>query len=195
MRGSHATVAAGAACTALSIEFCYIPHRLLDGGTTGMVVVAARLTHMPPVYLLLGLNLLMILIAQRALGTAFVSRTAVGFLTLGLTLHLIKPVPPLMPSPLAAVLGGLGTGLGTALVLQCGGALDGSEVIGQLLWATREIPIVWSLLAINTLLFALVIGIYGLEPAFYSLLAQAVVQLTLFLLLPRRRTDRPRLPL
>lgn len=186
MKTEHLTIAAGAFCTALTLEVCYIPHRLLDGGMTGMAVIAARLIHLSPVHLLFVLNALFMAIGFRLLGPRFVSRAMVGTLTFGLTLLLIQPLPRLLPGYLATLIGGIGIGVGTALVLRGGGALDGCEVIGQILRSRRQIPLAWSLLAINGIVFTLVVIIYGLEPAFYSVVAQAIAQVTLFLLLPGR---------
>lgn len=189
MSGQHAAIAVGAACTALSLELCYIPHRLLDGGTTGLAVVAARLCNLPPVSLLFALNAFFALMGFHVLGRRFVTRAMVGFLSFGLTLYLVGPLPRLLPHLASALLGGLGTGLGTAVVLRCGGALDGCEVIGQVLRATLHIPLAWSLLGMNALLFTAVIALYGLEPALSSVVAQGVAQATLFLLLPRKRAS------
>lgn len=156
---------------------------------TGLAVVIARLCHLPPVPLLFGLNTLLTLIGFHLLGARLITRTLVGFLSFGLTLYLVGPLPRLFPQLLSAVIGGLGVGLGTALVLRCGGALDGCEVIGQVLRATRNIPVVWSLLCINGLLFTMVVILYGLGAAFHSVLAQGIVQAILFLLLPRTRSS------
>ena len=173
----------GAACAALSLEVCYIPYRLLDGGMTGMAVVLGRLSGVKPVYLFLLLNLICLYAGERKLGARFTIRAAVALLTQGALLFLIDPLPRVFPPVVAAVLGGAGLGLGITWVLKAGGAIDGAEVLGLICQSTFGLSLLTFLFLANAVLFTFVAALYGLEPALHSILAQVVFQGVLALLL------------
>lgn len=169
----------GALCTALSLETCYIPHRLIDGGMTGMAVVLGRILLLQPVYLLVVFNALCLLLAVRWLSSAFFQVTAVALLCMDVVLIAVGPLPKMLSLGAAVVLGGCGVGLGLTLVLAAGGALDGCDVLGQIVQARGRISIVWFLFCCNVIVFMLAVWHHGLWATFPSLVAQVITQLVL----------------
>lgn len=177
----HLVAAAGALCSALSLEFCYIPHRMLDGGMTGLAVVLARITEQNPVWVLILLNLIALCLGAVRLGLIFVEITCTALLVFGLTLSLVGPLPTLLSLPAAVFMGGLGVGIGLFLVLRGGGALDGCETLGLLLHRRLGLPLVAFLFLFNLVVFSAASSLYGIEAMLPSVLAQGVGQLFLAL--------------
>jgi uncharacterized membrane-anchored protein YitT (DUF2179 family) len=184
--GRVGAVIIGAAFTALSLEFCYIPHRLLDGGMTGAAVLFARSVHLSPVHVLFVLNALAVLYGSFYLGRSFLEKTAVGFMTLGICLAVIGPLPPLLPALPSAIAGGIGIGLGVGLVLRAGGVLDGSEMMALVLHRSAQLSIVRFLTLFNLVVFIAAVAMMGLSNTLLSILAQGTALTVLSLLVPRR---------
>jgi uncharacterized membrane-anchored protein YitT (DUF2179 family) len=182
-RRTYGLIVVGAGFVALSLELCYIPHGLLDGGMTGLAVVLARSAGIPPVVALGLLNLVCLYIGVRRLGMEFIRRAAIALVTLCLILLLLDPLPPLFWPPAAAVLGGSWLGSGLGLVLRNGAALDGADVLALVFEHTLGLPVVHFLFGANILVFTLVAWLYGPERAFLSIVAQAACQVVLILLL------------
>lgn len=182
-----ASIIGGAAITALSLELFYIPHGFLDGGMTGLAVVIGRVARIPPVQVLIAVNIGSLLVGIRKLGQEFIGRAAAGLLTSGVILSMVGPLPQRLSPLAAAVFGGAGMGLGLGLVLRAGGALDGSEILGMVCRERYGVSLIWFLFWSNVLVFTLVAIRFGLAPSFHSMLAQGVVQAVLVLLLDERR--------
>lgn len=177
----HLAAGAGALCSALSLEFCFIPHRMLDGGMTGLAVVLARITGQNPVWVLILLNLTALGLGAVQLGLVFVQSTCTALLIFGLTLSMVGPLPVLLPLPAAVVVGGLGVGVGLFLVLRGGGALDGCETLGLLAHRRLGLPLVPFVVLFNVIVFTAAGSLYGLRVLLPSILAQGVGQLFLAL--------------
>ncbi|MFZ5814677.1 MAG: YitT family protein [Bacillota bacterium] len=167
---------AGAACAALSLELCYIPYGLMDGGMAGAAVLLGRALHLPPVYLLVPMNAACLIPGLRRLGNPFLATTATGLLVYGLILRLVGPLPPLLPVPAAILLGGAGVGLGIGLLLRAGGALDGCETLGLVVQQRFGISVVTVLVVANLAVFGLAIWQRGWAAMLPSLVAQAIGQ-------------------
>lgn len=175
----------GAVLTGLSLELCYIPHGLLDGGMTGLAAVIGRTAGLPPVWVLFAANVTGLLVGVRHLGRDFIGRAAAGLLGFVAVLYLVGPLPPWLPQRWAAMLGGAATGLGLSLVLRLGGALDASEIIALVLRHRYRVSLLWFLFWFNTVLFTLVTALYGVRVSLHSALAQGVLQGILVLFLGR----------
>lgn len=180
---SYGWIVVGAGFVALSLELCYIPHGLLDGGMTGLAVILGRSIGISPILTLGLLNLLCLYIGVRTLGMAFIRRAAIALVTLCLILLVLGPLPPLFWPPGAALLGGTWLGVGLGLVLRHGAALDGADVLALVFEHTLGLPAIHFLLGANILVFAFVARLYGLERASLSIVAQAACQVMLALLL------------
>ena len=157
---------------------------------TGAAVLLGRTAGIRPVYILMVLNAICLLVGSQRLGRPFVEATAVGLVTLGLIIRLVGPLPPMLPLPAAIVIGGLGVGLGTSLILRAGGALDGCEILGVLIQERLGISVVWVLAVANAGIFGTAFGMYGPRASLPSMVAQATGQLVICLLLMGNTTRR-----
>jgi uncharacterized membrane-anchored protein YitT (DUF2179 family) len=177
----HFAAGVGALCSALSLEFCFIPYRMLDGGMTGLAVVLARVTGQNPVWVLILLNLTALCLGAVELGLVFVQTTCAALLVFGLTLWMVGPLPMFLTLPAAVLVGGLGVGMGLFLVLRGGGALDGCETLGILAHRRLGLPLVAFIVLFNLVVFTAASSLYSLSALLPSILAQGVGQLFLAL--------------
>lgn len=177
--------AAGAACTALSLELWYIPYDPMDGGIAGVSVLLGRELHVPPVYLLVLLNATCLLAGIRRLGRPFLATTTIALLVHAIILRFVGPLPRLLPLWTAVTFGGAGVGLGISLLLMAGGSLDGAETISLVLQDRFGLSVASVLAVINLAVLLTALWRWGWAATIASLIAQVIGQLMVTLLVGR----------
>lgn len=153
-----------------------IAHDFLDGGVTGLAIMAERVTGLPlGLFLILG-NAPFIWLAWKKLGRRTAVRTIVGIVSLAGFSHLLHHAHAVTDEKwLAFFFGGTLLGIGIGLAIRYGGALDGSEALAAVLADKVQFDIDELILFINFGVFGLAAFIVGLEPAIASLMLFFVV--------------------
>lgn len=146
-----------------------VAHDFLDGGVTGLSILAERITGVPMGLWLALLNLPFIIMAWFKLGRRTAVRTLVGILTLAIASVVFHHMPAITDERWLAFFSGglmLGAGIGTAI--RFGGALDGTEALAAILADRISFDIDQVILAINVGIFTLAAFFVGVEPALAS---------------------------
>ncbi len=151
-----------------------LPNHLLDGGATGLSIIAAYLTGVPLALYLVLFNIPFIYLGYKKFGRDFagfsiLGVTALALLTLVHLPHGFTDVPIL-----AAVFGGMFVGIGVGLVVRYGGILDGADTIAVLIDRVTVFSVSEAIMAINGLIITLAGFVFGWEQALYSLIAYFV---------------------
>lgn len=128
-------IAAGSGCFGLSVSLFSAPNDIAPGGVTGLATLANYLWNVPIGALTVAVNIPLILIAWWRLGRGFAARTLLGLALSSLVMDTIaRYAPPFSGDRLlAAVFGGVLTGLGLGLILSRGATTGGAEVVARLL--------------------------------------------------------------
>jgi uncharacterized membrane-anchored protein YitT (DUF2179 family) len=145
--------------------------RFIDGGVTGVSMLAADIFGLPLAALILVINLPFVLIGYRHIGTLFAVKSALAIGGLSLCLAVIK-YPDVTPDKLlTAVFGGLFIGAGIGLAIRGGAVLDGTEVAALLISKKSHLFKVGDvILLLNIAIFAFAAFFLGVELAMYSIL-------------------------
>lgn len=147
-----------------------MPNHFLDGGITGLSILAYEFTHIDIGLFLIVLNLPFIYLSYKKLGATFAMRSLLAIALLAVLMTYINIPVVTTDKILIAVFGGILIGLGTGLVIRGGGMIDGLEIIAEYTneksgFSTSEI-----ILVINALIFLLAAFGLGIETAMYSIL-------------------------
>jgi uncharacterized membrane-anchored protein YitT (DUF2179 family) len=147
---------------------------MIDGGVTGLSILAAQLSHWPLGLFLLAFNVPFIFYGYKKFGRGFACYSIVGIVTLAaLTLAHVPQGFTDVPI-LAAVFGGMSVGVGVGLVVRYGGIIDGMDTVAVLIDRTTVFSVSEAILAINGLIICLAGFVFGWENALYSLIAYFV---------------------
>ena len=128
-----ASVLLGAIITAVGLQFFLLPNHLLDGGVTGISIIAAYLTGVPLGAYLLVFNIPFVWLGYKKFGLEFALLSVVGITALALLTWVHMPHGFTDVPILAAVFGGASVGLGVGLVVRHGGIIDGADTIAVLI--------------------------------------------------------------
>jgi uncharacterized membrane-anchored protein YitT (DUF2179 family) len=167
-------VLVGSVIAAGGLQFFLLPNHLLDGGVTGISIIAAQLTGWPLGVFLLVCNVPFVILAHRKFGKDFaifsiIGITMLALLTFAHVQHGFTDVPIL-----AAIFGGLLVGIGAGMAIRYGGIVDGADTIAVLIDRVTIFSVSEAIMAINGIIIALAGFVFGWEQALYSLIAYFV---------------------
>ena len=176
-------IAAGAAMFALGFDLFLQPHHINVGGVSGIGQILAHVTGLGTVALWsLTINIPLFLLAIKGVGRNFFFGSLAGMLfsNLFLTLFSAIPVPETEPL-LAALYGGVLSGVGLGLVFMVGASSGGSDVLARLLRPKfPNLPIGRIMLAIDMLVIILTGLVFGdINKTLYSAVTIYVCSISL----------------
>ena len=119
-----------------------LPNNLVGGGVSGFAAILYYATGMPMGYTYLIVNVILLLIAIKILGTGFGGKTIYAIVMTGLCLNVFPNIVPMefinefaVPNGklICTVLGGIIAGVGIGISISQGGSTGGTDIIA-LLW-------------------------------------------------------------
>lgn len=173
-------LAIGSVLVGISIELFLAPNGLVDGGVTALSIMGRAIWGWPTWLFLLVLNVPTILFATGTLGRTFATRTLFANGVAIVTMAYLGPFPAVTASEtLVLIYGGVLLGLGVGLVVQAGGAIDGTEMIAVWVHRRFHVSVGTFLLAVNLLIIALAAALFGLEKGMFSFAIFFIVSKTI----------------
>ena len=128
-------IAAGSGCFGLSVSLFSAPNNIAPGGVTGLATLAHYLWGTPIGGLTVAINIPLILLAWSRFGRSIAARTLRCLAISSMVIDTLSAVVPSFSGDrlLAAVFGGVLTGIGLGLILSRGATTGGAEVVARLL--------------------------------------------------------------
>ena len=166
-------VLVGVAITALGVSFFLIPAKIAAGGVSGLATVIYHLTGFPAGVIMLLLNLPLFILSWRVLGSIYGARTLFGTVALSLFVDLFNrwAAPITEDLLLAAIYGGVLSGIGLGIAFRSGGSTGGTDMAAQLLARFFPTSVGQALLLVDGAVIVLAGAVFGLELAMYALIA------------------------
>ncbi|MDR3594552.1 YitT family protein [Clostridium sp.] len=162
----------GSILVSIGLEVFLIPNNIIDGGMTGISIMANYLTKVKLGVFLVILNLPFVVLGYKQIGKTFALSTIFSIVCLSIGVTLLAPVPGVTQDILlATIFGGIIMGAGVGLIIRNGGSLDGTEIVAIMLekrsaFSIGEIVMFFNLFIIGSSGF-----IFGWDRAMYSLIA------------------------
>ena len=124
----------GALMASFSVVCILIPNDAIDYGTAGIAILISKLTGWNLSLCVAGVFLPFLILAFVILGKMFGLAAVLGSAVYTLGLELFKWIPFELNTEhfLAVVFGGAILGAGLAMILRCGGCIDGSEIFANI---------------------------------------------------------------
>jgi len=161
----------GATVISVSINTLIIPNQISDGGLTGIAIILHYLFHWPVGWAVFLLNLPLFIIGFRLVGRKFLIFSIVGVGVMSAMLSLTTHLPVLTNDPLlAAISGGVLSGIGMGIVFRSRGSLGGTDILAVLFSRTTSFSVGQILLGIDAVIFLGVAIIFRPEMAMYAMI-------------------------
>ena len=162
----------GSVLVSIGLEIFLIPNNIIDGGMTGISIMASHLTKIQLGVFIFLFNLPFFIVGYKQIGKTFAFSTLFSVICLSIGVTLLHPIPVITQDTLlATIFGGIILGVGVGLIIRNGGSLDGTEIIAIILdkrsaFSIGEIVMFFNLFILGSSGF-----IFGWDRAMYSLIA------------------------
>jgi len=170
----------GSCLLAISFNLFLLPNGIASGGVAGVSVLVERIAGIQPAVTQWVLNIPLFLAAIMVLGKKFGAKSILGSIVFPLFVLLTSHIPAPTNTPiLAAIYGGIGVGLGLAIVFRGGGSTGGLDLASQMLHKLTGIPYNLAVVCFDG---AVIIGtaiIISPEIALYALISLFVTSKTI----------------
>ena len=162
----------GSVLASLGLEIFLIPNNIIDGGVTGISIIASYLTKLPIGLFIFTLNLPFLIIGYKQIGKTFALSTLFSVVCLSFGVSFLHPIPGITHDMLlAAVFGGIILGVGVGLIIRNGGSLDGTEIVAIILEKRTGFSIGEIVMFFNLFILSASGFVFGWDRAMYSLIA------------------------
>lgn len=170
----------GSCLLAISFNLFLLPNGIASGGVAGVSVLVERIAGIQPAVTQWVFNIPLFLAAIIVLGKKFGAKSILGSIVFPLFVLLTSHIPAPTNTPiLAAIYGGIGVGLGLAIVFRGGGSTGGLDLAAQMLHKLTGIPYNLAVVCFDG---AVIIGtaiIISPEIALYALISLFVTSKTI----------------
>ena len=169
---------------AFGIKGFLLSSHFIDGGVTGVSMLAAAVGGLPLSILLVVINLPFIVLGYKQIGQKFAFKSAAAIAGLAIVLATVK-FPDITPDLLlTAIFGGFFIGAGIGLAIRGGAVLDGTEIAALLISKKSSVlKVADVILILNIVIFVTAAFFLGIEVALYSILTYFAASKTIDFLL------------
>lgn len=164
---------------AFGLESFLLPNRFIDGGATGISLLATEVFSLPLPILILVVNIPFLILGYKVIGKTFAIKATLAILGLALVLATVHFPEITQDKLLVSVFGGFFLGAGIGLSIRGGGVLDGTEVLAIFLSRKLGTTIGDIIILINILIFLAAAYFLSIETALYSMLTYLSASKTL----------------
>ncbi len=163
-------IVTGVFCAAISLEVFMLPNKFLDGGVTGIAIIANLHYGINLNVLLVVINIPFLYLGWKKIGKTFAVQSTFSVFLLVAVLEFLSIGPITRDLVLSAVFGGILMGLGIGLIIRGGGLIDGFEVITEFVQKNSPLSASEITVFLNSLIMLFAAIFFGIEPAMYSIL-------------------------
>lgn len=165
----------GAWLYAIGIEKFLVPNHIIDGGITGISIIASQISHWSLSIFLIIFNIPFLFLGYKQLGKTFAIQSSYGILMAALFTELLHhSAPATNDSLLAAVFGGIILGIGVGIVLRSSGSLDGTEILSILISSKTPFSVGQIVMFFNFFILSSAGFVFNWNSAMYSLITYFV---------------------
>lgn len=163
-------IVAGVFSAGFGLKGFLLPNGFIDGGVTGISLLANHVTSYPIAVFLVSINIPFVLLGLSQIGKSFFVKSILAIVALGLVVTFINYPVVTEDNLLAAAFGGFFLGAGIGLSVRGGAVLDGTEVLAIHLSRKLGLTIGDIILIFNILIFSVAAWLLSVETAMYSIL-------------------------
>ena len=139
---TYVVIAFGLLVLSIAWTAFLLPHQISGSGVTGIGAIVFYATGIPMGYTYFVINVLLMIIALKSLGTSFGIKTIYGVVLSAVMLTVLQPLIPtavVKEKFMSAIIGGILCGTGLGIVFTQGGSTGGTDIIALVINKYRNI--------------------------------------------------------
>jgi len=163
-------IGAGITSAAFGLESFLLPSNFIDGGATGIALLAGEKSPMPLQVWLVIINIPFVFIGYKTLGKVFAIKASAAIIGLALCVTIVHFPEVTHDKLLVAVFGGFFLGAGIGMAVRGGAVLDGTEVLAIFISRKLGTSIGDIIIIFNVFIFGAAAYLLNIESALYSMI-------------------------
>ncbi|HEX8377552.1 MAG TPA: YitT family protein [Pedobacter sp.] len=163
-------VVVGVLLAAFGLKGFLLPNGFIDGGVTGLALLANHITDVEVSIWLVLFNIPFIMVGVRQIGKEFAINTLIAVFGLAIVIYFFEFPVITDDKLLISIFGGFFLGAGIGLAIRGGAVLDGTEIIAVYINRKSIFSIGDIILLINVAIFCIAAIVLSIESALYSIL-------------------------
>ena len=170
----YSMVAAGSLISGIAINTFLIPHHLFSGGVSGVAMILYFLFDWPIGLQIIVLNIPIFYAAYRLLDRDYVVCGVFGMLIFSVATdatRFLSTINLVDDTLLAAIYGGVITGIGSGMIFRVSGSAGGTDTIATIIKKYYSLNVGLVGFSINVFLMLVAAVLFGVKPAMYTLLS------------------------
>ncbi len=169
----------GSMIMAFTVVNIHIPSQITEGGILGLALLSYKTFGINPSILSPIMDVICIIIGINIFGKIFLRRTMVASILFALSYKIFSLMGPILPNLysyplLAAVVGGIGIGLGCGLVVSQGGASGGDDALALVVANKAKINISYAYLLMDVIVLVMSLTYIPFGRIIFSLITTTV---------------------
>ena len=160
----------GVLSASFGLKCFLLPNSFLDGGVTGISLIATELTGISLSILIVVINIPFMILAFSTISRQFAIRSIIAIVLLAISIHLLPFTSITDDKLLIAIFGGFFLGLGIGLAIRGGSVIDGTEVLAVFISRRTSLTIGDIILIFNIIIFSFAAYVFSVEIALYAIL-------------------------
>lgn len=173
----YVTVALGCLITSASINLFLVPHHLLSGGVSGLAIISYFLFGLPIGLQVFLMNIPLIYAAYKFIGKDYAITSIYGTIIFSVTVdatRFLSGLNPLDDPLLAALTGGLISGIGSGMIFRVGGNAGGLDIVAAIIKKYYSFNVGSIGFVVNCAIMSIAAILFGLKPAILTLISMFV---------------------
>lgn len=160
----------GAIIVAVSINTFILANHIADGGVTGIAIIFYYLFNLEVGVTVFVLNIPLFILGYKAVGKQLFFLTFLGVGVFSTALRITEGMALITDPLLAAVFGGLITGIGMGIIFRFRGSMGGTDILAIVLNRKTPFSVGQIILALDTVVFLGVAILFEPEMAMYAMI-------------------------
>lgn len=173
----YALVGLGCIICGAGINAFLVPHHMLSGGISGIAMIFYFLFNWPIGLLSAIGNIPLFYAAYKLLDREYVIGALYGMIIFSISIDATRFLSELNLVDdiiLAAVYGGIISGIGSGLIFRVGGSSGGTDIIGTIVKKYYSYNIGFVSFSINLAIMTVAAFLFGMKPAMYTLISMFI---------------------
>lgn len=162
----------GSFVAALAFQVFLLPNNIVAGGVTGVSTLTYALFSWNPAIVQYAVNIPLLILCFAMLGKAAGYKTILGTLLLPFFTGLMQSMDPWSTNPmLAAIFGGVLTGVGIGIVFKAKSSTGGTSIVAQIMHEYLHLPLAMTTAITDGVIVLGAFLIFDIETVLYALIA------------------------
>ena len=178
-RAGLISIILGSMIEAFTVVNIHIPSQITEGGILGLAILFYRTLGINPSILSLIMDAICIIIGINIFGKAFLRKTLLASILFAIFYKIFSLMGPILPNLysyplLAAIVGGIGIGLGCGLVVSQGGSTGGDDALALVVSNKTKMNISYAYLLMDVIVLVMSLTYIPFTRLIYSLITTTV---------------------